>query len=295
MRQPVLVLGAGGMLGHKLWQHLKDRTETWATVRSRDGLPAELFGGPRVLEGVDAFSFETVERAIRQSRAAVVVNCIGVVKQLAGSKDPVSAISVNALLPHRVHAVCRQSGAHLVQISTDCVFRGDTGKYRETDPPDADDLYGRTKLLGEAVGDGALTLRTSIIGRELRGGAGLVEWFLSHRGGRVKGYSHAIFSGVTTGVLSQVIGDVIDRPERMSGLFHVAAEPISKYDLLCRLNRAFEAGITIEPSEAVRIDRSLDGGRFREATGWTAPDWTDMIGRLASDETPYEEWRHRVS
>jgi dTDP-4-dehydrorhamnose reductase len=292
---PVLVLGAGGMLGHKLWQHLQERGETWATVRSRAGLPEELFGGQRVIEGVDAFAFETIGRAIARSRPAVVVNCIGVVKQLKAAKDPVTSITINALLPHRLNAACRAAGARLVHISTDCVFSGDRGRYRETDRPDADDLYGRSKLLGEATTDGALTLRTSMIGRELRTQSGLVEWFLSQRGRQVQGFTRAIFSGLTTQVLAALIGDLIDRPTPLEGLFHVAAEPISKYDLLGRLNRAFGAGAVVEPTDVLRIDRSLDGGAFAAASGWIAPPWDEMIDRLAADETPYEDWRQRVS
>lgn len=294
MTAPVLVLGAGGMLGHKLWQHLQDRGDAWATVRSRAELPSALFAGPRVIEGVDAFVFESIERAIAQARPAVVVNCIGVVKQLAAAKDPVTSITINALLPHRLHAACQAAGARLVHISTDCVFSGDKGRYRESDRPDAHDLYGRSKLLGEAT-DGALTLRTSIIGRELRSQSGLVEWFLSQRGKRVQGFTGAIFSGVTTAVLASLITELIDRQAPLEGLFHVAAEPINKYDLLDRLNRAFGARATIEPSDALRIDRSLDGSALTHATGWTAPSWDEMIDRLAADETPYEDWRQRVS
>lgn len=295
MRHAALVLGAGGMLGHKLWQHLRAHVETWATVRARTGLPTELFDGPHVIEGVDAFAFDTIRGAIAASRPSVVVNCIGVIKQLASARDPVTSITINALLPHRLHAACREAGARLIHISTDCVFSGRTGNYSETDHADAEDLYGRSKLLGEATADGALTLRTSMIGRELRTQSGLVEWFLSQRGRRVQGYSQAVFSGLTTAVLSQLILDLIERHPALSGLFHVAAEPINKYDLLCRLNRAFDAGSTIEASDVPRVDRSLNGSRLMAATGWTAPDWDNMIDGLAGDETPYEKWRLRVS
>lgn len=295
MRPRALVLGAGGMLGHKLWQRLQPAMETWATVRTRAGLPGELFDSPRVLEGVDAFAFESVDAALQRVRPTVVINCVGIVKQRAEATAPVPSITINALLPHRLHDACRKAGARLIHISTDCVFSGVKGGYRESDPPDAGDLYGRSKLLGEVADGTALTLRTSIIGRELRGASGLVEWFLSQRGGRADGYTRAVFSGVTTAVLAGLIRDVITRHERLSGLFHVAAAPIAKYDLLCALDRAFRAGVRIQASDAVAIDRSLDGRALAGAIGWTAPGWNEMTAELAGDHTPYDEWRQRVS
>lgn len=295
MTPRALVLGAGGMLGHKLWQRLQPVMDTWATVRTRAGLPGELFDSPRVLEGVDAFAFETVDAALRRVRPTVVVNCVGIVKQRAEAKAPVPSITINALLPHRLHDACREAGARLIHVSTDCVFSGARGGYRESDLPDATDLYGRSKLLGEVTGESALTLRTSIIGRELRGASGLVEWFLSQHGGRAAGFTRAVFSGVTTAVLATLVRDVITRHQRLSGLFHVAAAPIAKYDLLCALNRAFGAGVRIEPSDAVAIDRSLDGSALAGAIGWSAPEWDEMTTGLAGDTTPYDDWRQRVS
>ena len=291
----VLVLGAAGMLGHKVWQQVRGGPDAWGTVRSREGLPQALFEGPRILDGVDVDRYETVEAAIEQSGARTVVNCVGVVKQLAAAQDPVTAIAINALFPHRLHRSCRARNARLIHVSTDCVFAGDRGGYRETDHPDAHDLYGRSKLLGEVHAEDAVTLRTSIIGRELRGRAGLVEWFLAHRGGHVHGYRRAVFSGVTTAVLAALIADLIERHPSLSGLYHVAAEPIDKFDLLQRLNRACGAAIDIQPRDEPRIDRSLDGSRLAQAIGWRAPAWEAMIERLASDATPYDEWRQRVS
>lgn len=295
MSEKVLVLGGGGMLGHKLWQGLQLSVDAWCTVRDRRGLPPELFDGPRVVEGVDACAFETIERAVETARPTAVVNCIGVVKQLVAAKDPVASITINALLPHRVHRLCRDRGARFIHISTDCVYFGDRGGYVEDERPDAVDLYGRSKLLGEVAGDGGLTLRTSIIGRELRSASGLVEWFLSQRGRKVNGFRRAIFSGVTTEVLSDLILRIVTRHPEIEGLYHASAAPISKLDLVTALNRAFRAGATVEPSDALVIDRSLNGRRLTDAIGWVAPSWNEMVERLAADPTPYEDWRHRVS
>jgi dTDP-4-dehydrorhamnose reductase len=216
------------------------------------------------------------------------------VKQLSSANDPVTAISTNSLLPHQLAAVCRAHSARFIHVSTDCVFSGRKGMYTEDDRPDPEDLYGQTKLLGEVTTPGALTIRTSMIGRELRTTSGLVEWLLSHRSGRVDGYRRAIFSGFTTRALAALIGDVIERHPTLTGLYHVAADPINKFDLVTKLNEQFRAGITVDPSDKVQIDRSLDAGRFRRVTGMIPPSWDEMIESLARDSAPYEEWRQTV-
>ena len=281
------------MLGHKVWQVLHDRFDTRATVRAADVPWVEVFTAGRAISNVRADDFDSVVRACAEARPQVIVNCIGLVKQIKAASDPMPGIAINALFPHRLAALARAAGARLLHISTDCVFAGTRGGYSESDAPDAADLYGRTKLLGEVTGAGCLTLRTSIIGRELSGTTALAEWFLAHRGGRVTGYTHARFSGLTTGLLAQVIGDLIEKHPALDGLYHMASVPISKYDLLRKLNDAFDAGVTIDPSDQVRIDRSLDGSRFAAATGWTVPTWDAMVAALAADPTPYEEWRSR--
>lgn len=289
----VLVLGGAGMLGHKVVQTLGLRFEVWTTLRdgferfARYGLIAD----DHVLRGIDAMRIDDLEHVVRELRPEVVVNCIGVVKQRTEAHDPIISIALNALLPHRVARVCGEIGARMIHISTDCVFSGHKGAYLESDAPDADDLYGRTKLLGEVDHDGALTLRTSIIGRELRSTTGLVEWFLSNRGGAVHGYTEAIFSGLTTQALSLLIAEIIEKHAQITGLFHVAVDPINKRDLLVLLERAFDANVMITPSTALRIDRSLDATRFRQATGWRPPGWADMVAALAQDPTPYDQWR----
>ncbi len=287
----LLILGAAGMLGHKLFLTASPHLETWATVRDTRAIPADApLDQGRILVGVDADNFDTVVRAVEAVRPDVVVSCIGVVKQRGEAKDPIISLTVNSLFPHRLAALCRSSGARLIHVSTDCVFAGRKGRYAETDEPDAVDLYGRTKQLGEVSGPGALTLRTSIIGRELATSQGLVEWFLAQKG-TAPGFTEAIFSGLTTIELSRVILRVIGSHPSLEGIYHVAADPISKYDLLVLLNRAFGMGLTIESDDSVRIDRSLDGRRFRVATGYEPPPWAQMIGELAADDTPYDRWR----
>jgi dTDP-4-dehydrorhamnose reductase len=284
----VLILGAGGMLGHKVWQVFRGRFDCYAAVRTR--LPVPLFDDDRVIDGFEAGDFDGVMRLIDRVRPDVVVNCIGVVKQLAAAHDPIVSITLNSLFPHVVARACAKAGARMIHISTDCVFSGSRGNYGEDDLPDATDLYGRSKLLGE-VTDGALTIRTSIIGRELRTANGLVEWFLANRGGSVRGFTRAIFSGVTTATLADTLAEVIEHHAGLRGLYHVAAAPISKYDLLVTLNKALGSEVAIEPDDSVVIDRSLDATRFRSATRLAPPPWQEMIAALAAESPQYEQWR----
>jgi dTDP-4-dehydrorhamnose reductase len=281
------------MLGHKLWQRANQSMETWATLRQMSPAvrAADLGPADRILEGIDVRRADSLEAALDRARPDAVVNCVGVVKQLAGAKDPVESIAINALFPHVLARACAARAARLIHVSTDCVFDGTRGGYREADRPDAVDLYGRSKALGETVGPGCLPMRTSIIGRELGGTAGLVEWFLSRRGGTADGYAGAVFSGFTTGVLADLILRVLSQHPTLEGLYHVSADPIDKLTLLTLLDRAFGAGVAITPRSEPRIDRSLDSTRFRTATGFTPPAWETMIDDLARDQTPYETLR----
>ncbi len=286
-----LILGGTGMLGHKLWQRWQSRSDVWVTVK-RSTAAHPLFAHARVVKGVDALAFDAFAEAVVRVNPEVVVDCIGIVKQAEAANDPVVAIGVNALFPHRLAALCRTLGARLIHVSTDCVFSGERGHYTEASTPDALDLYGRTKLLGEVSGPGCLTIRTSMIGRELtRRTHGLLDWFLSQRGGRVAGYRHALFSGFTTETLSDVIDAVIHQHPTLEGIYHVAAQPISKFELLTMLNSAFDVDVPIDAVDTPRIVRSRDATRFRRATGLAVPSWDDMVRGLAADATPYSEWR----
>jgi dTDP-4-dehydrorhamnose reductase len=289
----VLILGVGGMLGHKLWQVGKSRVDTWGTLRASPRAYAHygLFDSQRVLGGVDASDFDTVVRALAVIQPKVVVNCIGIIKQLPTAKDPIVSLSINSLFPHRLAVLCQAARVRLIHISTDCVFSGRKGMYAEEDIPDPEDLYGYTKLLGEVSERGCLTLRTSIIGRELQTTNGLVEWYLHNHDGKVHGYTRAIYSGFTTLALARVIVDVLERYPDLNGVYHVSSEPITKHDLLCLLREAFGITIEIEPYPNVQIDRSLDSSRFRATTGFVPPTWSEMIQEMASDPTRYEEWR----
>lgn len=286
----VLVLGAAGMLGHKLMQALSRRHRVTGTVRQDAAVYAQhpVLGGFLLVGGVRAEDLDGVSRVIAAVRPAAVLNCIGVIKQRREAQDPIPAIEVNALFPHRLAQLCSAAGARLIHFSTDCVFSGRKGHYAETDASDAEDLYGRTKSLGEVGGPGCLTLRSSIIGRELGGRLGLVEWLIGNRGGRVSGYARAIYSGFTTAAMSDLVGRILERHPGLEGVRQAAAAPISKYDLLVLLNDALRLGITIARDEAFACDRSLDGSSLRAELGVEPPSWPEMVRELALDPTPYE-------
>lgn len=289
----VLILGGSGMLGHKLWQVFAGQFDTYVTLhRDFEAYKRyKLFNPERAVHCVSAEKFDSIASAIERVQPAVVVNCIGIVKQAEAAKDPLVSIEINALFPHRLARLCQGKGIRLVHISTDCVFSGHKGDYREDDLSDAEDLYGRTKALGEVSYEGCLTIRTSMIGRELETSNGLVEWFLSQEGKTVSGYKRAIFSGFTTNSLAEIIAWIIAGHPNLHGIWHVASKPINKYDLLSLVKKVYGLSIQIELDEKVVCDRSLNTERFRQATGFTPPTWPDMIKQMYRDPTPYSELR----
>jgi dTDP-4-dehydrorhamnose reductase len=283
----ILVLGVTGMLGSTAFRLLSRRGDLEVFGLARCGSARRWFPGiaaDRLLTGVDAANADQLTKTMARVRPDVVLNAIGIIKQVDAALDPLTAIPINAELPHRLALLCGQAGARLIHVSTDCVFSGRTGGYREDDPPDATDLYGLSKYLGEVDCPHALTLRTSIIGPELATRYGLLEWFLSQRGS-ARGYVGAVFSGLTSAELTRAIADyAIPHPE-LHGLYHVAATPIAKHDLVALIRAEYCHPIDVEPVAEPIIDRSLDGARFRAATGYVAPDWPEMIRQMrALDE-----------
>lgn len=279
----VLILGASGMLGHVVVQTFAqqpDRYEVFAASRSMD-LRARLSGLSQIqsITGIDAEKPDELLNLFTRVRPDCVINCIGLVKQNEAVHDPLLALPINALLPHRLARLSSLAGARLIHISTDCVFEGTRGGYTENDVSDATDLYGKSKYLGEVDAGNAITLRTSMIGHELQGAQGLVEWFLSQHD-RVSGYRRSIFSGLPTVELSRVIRDYVLPCSDLHGVFHVASDPISKFDLLSLVAKTYGRNIIIEPDDAITVDRSLDGSRFRLATGYKASPWPELITQM---------------
>jgi dTDP-4-dehydrorhamnose reductase len=270
------------MLGSAMLRFLAEHTDHDVVGTVRSDRAAALFVpdlASRLISGVNVEDVDVLIGTFARAAPTIVINCIGLVKQLGEAKDPLAAIPLNAALPHRLERLCATTNARLIHFSTDCVFSGAMGGYVEGDFPDADDVYGRTKLLGEVSGPQSITLRTSIIGRELAGKRSLIDWFLSQEGA-VSGYRSAIFSGLPTVEIARVVAEHVIPNPQLHGLYHLSAEPIDKFRLLGLVAQAYDKSIEIRPDDTLAIDRSLNSDRFRQSFGYRPPEWPELIRRM---------------
>ncbi len=279
----LLILGGSGMLGHQLWRSLHAQHDTWVTLRRpvADFAAHNLFDEAKAIQADDITDNESLGRALGQAKPEAVINCVGLIKQRDEATDEALTSRVNAEFPHHLAKRCVEAGARLIHFSTDCVFSGTKGNYTETDPPDATDLYGQSKHLGEVADAYCVTLRTSVIGHEIDTNLALLEWFLSQRGQAVNGYTKAIYSGFTTVEMARIVDRILTQHTALSGVWHVASAPISKFDLLklCQIKLGWEG--VIEPDDEFVCDRSLNADRFNAATDYSPASWEAMISELA--------------
>ena len=290
-KERILILGVTGMLGHTLFKEMikNEKFEVFGTTRSKSGLENYFAKDElsKIRDGVDADNFETVIRAIAGTQPTIIINCIGIIKQLPISQDPLTAITVNSQLPHRLSLVARTANARLIHISTDCVFDGKKGNYTEKDLSTAEDLYGKTKYLGEVHYPHCVTLRTSIIGHELKTNFSLVDWFMSQEN-EINGFTKAIYSGFPTIEIVNVISNYVIPNKELSGLYHVSSDAISKYDLLNIMKDIYKKDIKINAFDDFVLDRSMNSDKFKEVTGYISPSWTklveDMYEHVMNDE-----------
>ena len=293
----VLILGGGGMLGHKLVQMWRERFDVWTTLRGNfeSVEQFDIFDRQKTIPAVNAENFDLILNVFDLVKPKVVINCIGVIKQLPTAKDPLPTLSINSIFPHRVAKLCRAANARFINLSTDCVFSGARGNYLETDTPDAVDLYGQSKHWGEVTNENCLTIRTSIIGRELGTAHSLVDWFLSNRGlnQTLKGFTRAIYTGFPTIVLADILADVIETKTSAQGLWHLSSDPINKFDLLQMINKEFKANLEIEPDSNFHCDRSLNSEGYRREFNFKPQPWPRMIKQMAEDPTPYDEFQRK--
>lgn len=275
----ILVLGISGMLGNAVFRYLNANSghKVFGSARSgevRRFFDVELHG--KIITGIDAENHEALIRIFADVKPNIVINCIGIVKQLKPAENALVSLPINSLLPHRLANLCKLCGARLIHISTDCVFSGKKGNYLESDKADAEDMYGQSKLLGEVYYSHSITLRTSIIGREIGTARSLIGWFLAQES-PVNGYKNAIFSGLPTVEIARIIQDYVIVNPLLNGLYHVSADPISKYELLKKVADVFRKSIRINPDTKYCIDRSLNSERFKKATSFTPKGWGEMI------------------
>ena len=280
----VIVIGATGMLGYSIFSNLSELSnlDVYGTVRTINGLENFFPSKDKLLPNIDVKDFKTLETAVLTVKPDVVINCIGLIKQHDVSKQHVEAIEVNALLPHKIAQLCDTIEARLIHFSTDCVFDGKAGNYVESDLPTATDLYGKSKCLGEVDYGKHVTLRTSIIGHELKSSVSLIDWFLSQEGS-VRGFSKAVFSGLPTTYVAKVLADYVLPNSSLSGLYQLSVDPIDKHSLISKVAHAYNKQIEIERFEDFVLDRSLDSTKFREETGFVPPSWDELVAFMHSD------------
>ncbi len=286
----VLVLGASGMLGSTLYKIFSSKSQfkVWGTVRNPYAL--KYFKDSekeKLITHFDVMNHDDLLKVFCEVKPDVVINCIGIIKQQKVVEDPLTVLPINSLLPHKLSNLCKLAGARLILISTDCVFDGKKGMYSESDFPNAEDLYGKSKELGEISNEKhVFTLRTSIIGHELDSAYSLVNWFLSQKG-KVNGFSKAIFSGFPANEISNIIETKIIPDRDLFGLYHVSADPISKYDLLKSVQAIYEKDIEIIENDELKIDRSLNSDRFRKATGYKPKAWDELLREMREYSIKY--------
>jgi len=281
----VLILGGNGMLGHAAWQSFRKDFDAYVTIRGAffEVERFAIFDKKKTICGVCAEDFSVFEKIANTVNPDMILNCIGIIKQIREATNPIKSIEINSLFPHKLAALCSMCNCRLIHLSTDCVFSGKKGRYTEDDIPDPLDLYGRSKLLGEVTGGNALTIRTSMIGRELNTKHGLLEWFLSQNDKSVKGYTNVIFSGFTTTALCEILKGIMINHADFNGLYHVSSEPISKYKLLLLIKEKMGLKTGIIPDDEFECDRSLDSSKFRRKAAYDPPSWEDMIEVMAEE------------
>ena len=285
-----LIIGGGGMLGHKLVQQLQKKIDVWTTLKGEaaEYEKFEIFNRNKIVENLNVLEIGEVEKSVNTIKPDVIINAVGIIKQIKSDSSTARMIQVNSVFPHQLADIAAKHNSRLINISTDCVFDGAKGDYTEKDIPNTLDLYGKSKNLGEIERQNCLTLRTSIIGRELLTKHSLVEWFLSNKGQKVKGFVNAIYTGFPTIIFAEILTDLIINKANLEGLYHISSKPISKYDLLNLVKKEFNADIEIQPFEDFYMDRSLNSDKFRNETGFTPMQWTDMIKIMADDPTGYK-------
>lgn len=279
----ILILGGQGMLGHQLLLSLRSRHEVRTTLHHEfaNNIAPGLFTAENTYPNIDVRSDQKINQVLDHFRPDAVINAVGIIKQRDNANVAIPSIEINALLPHRLSKHCKNTGARLIQPSTDCIFSGDRGNYTEDDFPDARDLYGRSKVLGEVSEPHCITLRTSIVGLELRHNKSLIEWFLAQKG-KISGYRSAIYTGVTTLEFARVIERILTEYSHLSGVYQLASTPIDKYTLLTTLaEKLRRRDISIEADDTFICNRSLNGTRFASAIRYQVPSWDTMLEELA--------------
>jgi len=283
----IFIFGINGMIGHKIWfeANLKWKKNVFGSKRIQNcKLENNGLEKPFVFEIEDISDWGQVEKALVETKPDFIVNAVGVTTRKPEILNLEKALEVNSFFPRRLLKWAQTNNSRIIHLSTDCVFDGGVGQYSELSQPSAKDIYGKTKFLGEIEGSNALTLRFSCIGRELVSHTELLDWFLSQRGKTIKGYSGAMYSGLTSTVIAKEICRVIEKFPNLEGTYQLSSEPISKYDLLCLAKTHFKLDVEIEKFDNYVSDKTLICDKYKKATGFQPASWDEMMKELASDQ-----------
>jgi dTDP-4-dehydrorhamnose reductase len=285
----ILVLGGSGMWGHQVFLKLSEyfgNSQVACTLKKNRSHydRIQFFQNKTVFDGLDFRNFDVVYNLLGQYKPSWVINCVGLTPRKYDPKDEAHYFSINADLPHKLNNWCEINHSKLIHFSTDCVFTGKKGEYTESDIPDATDIYGKTKALGEVRSKSALTYRLSKIGREIEGKTEILEWALSQKGREINGFSKAIYSGVTTNFMAAELIRIIEKYPDLSGLFQVAGPKINKFELLKIINQVYECRLTIHEKIDYAVDKSLNCELYKQTTGFNQKDWLNMIMTMKKEE-----------
>ncbi len=281
----VLILGVDGMIGHKIAHYLEDHFDLTGTSRKKlSGLDIGL-KKIRIIN-IDLF-YNDYKKLLKENNPDIIINSAGITTRRGIDQRLDEARYINNLLPISLAHWVKKHNKKLIHFSTDCVFSGKKGNYLDEDIPDAEDLYGKLKGMGEVHNSNTLIIRCSMIGREIFNHTELFEWLNSMKDKQVEGFSNVIFSGVTTSWMGNTLNDILKHNFDLSGIYNISSQPISKYDLITKLSRAFNLNIDIIKNINIKSNKVLNSKKFTEITGINCPSWDTLIDQFVEDNNNY--------
>jgi dTDP-4-dehydrorhamnose reductase len=283
----ILILGGNGMIGHKMYQILsKFKEDTWVTLRNDLSTYSfsSIYNYEKVIDNIDLTDFNKLSRILNEIKPDIILNASGITIRRGVEKIKSNTILINSALPHFLNEWVSFNNKRLIHFSTDCVFSGKKGDYLDTDIKDAYDLYGSTKSLGEIIDSQfAVTLRGSMIGRELENKTELFEWFLKQKNKKIKGFSEVIYSGITTVKMAEIILTLINNYPNLTGIYNISSKPITKLALLKLCNEYFDVNAIIEMDGSYSSNKNLISEKFFNHIGMKQPNWEDLIKQLKDE------------
>jgi dTDP-4-dehydrorhamnose reductase len=287
----ILILGGNGLIGHKMYQLISNNyQDTWVTLRNNlsSYSYSEIYNSEKVIDKIDLSNFKLLLNQLNVLNPDVVINACGITIRRGIDAFKSNSIILNSALPHFLNEWVVSNNKRLIHFSTDCVFSGKKGDYLDNDIKDAIDIYGLTKSMGEVIDSKcAITLRGSMIGRELENKTELLEWFLHQKNNVIKGFTNVIYSGITTVRMAEIILKIINEYPNLSGIYNISSEPISKFDLLKKWNDKFSINATIEIDKNYTSNKNLISDKLFKIIQLEQPIWDDLIHQLKIDEELY--------